>query len=143
MKIPVSFKTSDNRRGCWNLLSADNLRRVGIYNWRDIKRIEPFFHAPGTLYLEPGVRDSRPYGGSIGVWLYTDTMRVSIQDLINYDYNEDKHYNGLEHWNHDRRFIYANGVVDDGVRASDYHIIDASNEIDITFWGETKTIRKQ
>lgn len=129
--------------GSWNLLSRDNLRRVGINNWRDIKRIETFFHAPGTLYSEPGISDSRPYGGSFGVWLITDTLRVSIQDKINYDYNEDNHYGGLQHWNHDRRFIHANGVVEDDVRAFDYHVIDASDEIDITFAGVTKTIRKQ
>lgn len=69
MQEYVHFKTSDGREGYWNHLTRENLRRVGIDNWREIERIVPFFHAPDALYLEPGVPDSRPYGGSFGVLL--------------------------------------------------------------------------
>ena len=143
MQVNVRFKTSDGREGFWNLLTRENLRRVGINNWREIKRIEPFFDVPGTLYLEPGVPDSRPYGGSLGVWLYTATQKASIQDKINYDYNVDGHYCGLRHWNHDRRFIDVYGNVIDDIRADEYHIIDASPEIYITFFKKTKTITRE
>lgn len=143
MQEYVHFRTSKDREGYWNLLTHQNLRRVGINNWREIERIEPFFHVPGTLYVEPSVPDTRPYGGSLGVWLYTATQRASIQDIINYDYNVDRDHNcGLPHWNHDRRFIDIHGNIDDNVRADEYHIIEASPEITLTFFKETKTIRR-
>ena len=137
----VCFKTSNGETGTWNLLSPENLRRVGKKKWRDIKLIDTFFHTPGGLYIEPGISKTRPYGGSFGVWIYTATQSASIQSKINYDYNEKKdHYCGLHHWNHDNRFIDVHGNVIDDIRAEKHHIIKASSEIEITFFNEKRTI---
>jgi hypothetical protein len=141
----VKFKTSNQEEGSWELLSEENLEELGIKR-EDIIRIEPFFEVPGVLYTEPGVAsETHPTGGSIGVWIYTkDSNRTSIQDIIYYDFNVRKtHYNGLPHWNHERRFINKEGKEKRLKNDIEWHIIKDSDWISIVFNDQKKTITKK
>ena len=94
-------------KGSWNILKPVNLKAVKL-DFKDIKQVEPaYFEIPGDLYEEQdGASHFHPCGGSVGVWIMgKDDVRRSIEEIFYYDYNVNKtHYNGLPHWNHERRF---------------------------------------
>jgi hypothetical protein len=111
----------------------------------DIERKETFFAVPGTLYSEPGVAsETHPTGGSIGVWIYTRRGQIaSIQDIIYYEFNTNKtHFNGLAHWNHERRLIRVDGKMEVQKNVEN-HIIADSESIEISFGEQTKMVRRQ
>ncbi len=140
----VKIETSNGFEAIWNLLTPENLARVNITE-DEIERIEPFFEVPGTLYTEPGVASyTHPTGGSVGAWIYTQESRVSIQDIIYYDFNPyHTHYNGLPHWNHERRFIDVNGHEERITEGIENHIIDDSETMNVSFDGDEKEITKR
>jgi len=141
-KIIVRFKAGQIE-GSWNILKDENLAIVCI-KLENIKKIEPFFEVPGTLYTEPDVAsESHPCSGSIGVWLWTkEDEMASIQEIFYYDKNINKtHYNGLPHWNHERRLIDINGKVIKE-RNVEWHIIPDSEELTIYFDGKTRTVKR-
>jgi hypothetical protein len=139
----VEVETPNGFKSNWDLTSPQNLARVGIKE-EEIIKVEPFFSVPGTLYTEPGVAsDSHPTGGSVGVWIYTETSRVSIQDIIYYDFNPYKtHYYGMPHWNHERRFIRANGYCERISEGIEEHVIEDSETMKVSFDGKNKEINK-
>lgn len=144
-KMMIKFRTSNLVEGTWNLLTPENLAKVNV-KLEDIKRIESFFKVPGKLYSEPGVAsDIHPTGGSVGVWLYTDTGdRASIQDIIYHDPNINKtHYDGLPHWNHERRYIDTKGKEWREGKCIEYHTIEDSETIHLSFQGNEETVRKE
>jgi hypothetical protein len=140
---PVKIETENGFQATWDLIARENLARVGIRE-EEIVKVEPFFAVPGTLYTEPGVASEKhPTGGSVGVWIYTETSRVSIQDIIYYDFNRyQTHYGGLPHWNHERRFIKANGLEERISEGIENHIIDDSETMKVSFYGEEKEITR-
>lgn len=143
-KFTVKIETADLETYSWDLLTEENLKKVGIKP-EDIKNIDPFFHVPGKLYTEPGVaKETHPCSGSIGVWIYTyDGHKASIQDIIYYDFNPHKtHYGGLPHWNHERRLITKKGEIK-RLRKIESHIIKDSEKITIYFNGKKKTVIKE
>lgn len=143
MNKPVTVEGSKNFQAQWNLLSSENLARVGIKE-SDIVKVEPFFSVPGTLYTEPNIAsETHPAGGSIGVWIYTEKSRVSIQDIIYYDFNPYKtHYFGLPHWNHERRYIDATGYQWRITEGIENHIIDDCERLNLSFDDKCKQINR-
>ncbi len=144
MYTPVRIESPNGFQATWNLLTTENLARVGVRE-EEIVKVEPFFDVPGTLYSEPGVAsDKHPTGGSVGAWIYTELSRVSIQDIIYYDFNPYKtHYCGLPHWNHERRFIEAKGHEERITEGIENHIIDDSETMKVSFYEESKEITKK
>jgi len=108
--------------------------------------MKTFFDVPGKLYAELGVAsETHPCAGSIGVWLDTCTgHRASIQGIIYNDFNPyKKHYSGSPHWNHEGRFIDIEGNVEYPVKDVDFHTIEDSDKITISFDGKKKIVTKK
>ena len=136
-KISVGFDTSQDI-GSIDLLNPENLNRLGIKG-EEIEKVDAFFSIPGKHYEEPGV--AGPWHlctGSIGAEvLLNDGRTFGIHEIFYYDENpQQNHYNGLPHWNHERRFVTPSG--EERVTEVEYHIIPDSEKIKLTLREEGK-----
>jgi len=127
----------------WNLLTDNNLVKMKVCP-ADIVRIDSFISVPGGFYTEPGVASSgHPLAVSVGVWVYTKNgHRASVQDLLSYDYNiKQTQFNGLPHWNHNRRIIDVNGS--EKPASVEIHRMRNSDWLEIEFEGQKKIVKKK
>lgn len=121
----------------WELLSDANLRMFGM-SCQDIAKVEYRQHYPGWPYVEIGVASNRHplIGSGSAIVYFTDGTRATICDIFYQDLNlsgRPDHFNGLPHWNHERRFMY-DGVWQEARRCAstvEHHQIAKSPYIDI------------
>jgi len=111
--MEISFET-DSSKGSWNILTPPVLRSLKL-SLKDVADVRLAYYALSNYpYEEHNVaRCSHPCEGSIGFFIDTqDSHQYLTEEIFFYDFNpmqNPNNFNGLPHWNHERR-------LNDGVR---------------------------
>jgi hypothetical protein len=109
----ISFETKSSK-GSWNILTPSVLRSFKL-SLKDVADVRLAYYALSNYpYEEHNVaRCSHPCEGSIGFFIDTqDSHQYLTEEIFFYDFNpmqNPNNFNGLSHWNHERR-------INDGVR---------------------------
>jgi len=103
--MEISFET-DSSNGSWDVLTPSVLRSFKL-SQKDVLGIRLAYYALSNYpYEEVNVaRCSHPCEGSIGFYVDTrDGNKYLTEEIFYYDYNPTQnHFNGIPHWNHERR----------------------------------------
>jgi hypothetical protein len=102
--MEIRFET-DSKKGSWTIPTISVLESLKL-SPKDVVDVTMAYYAMSNYpYEEVNVaRCSHPCEGSIGFFINTKDSRYLVEDIFYYDYNLKKnHYNGLPHWNHERR----------------------------------------
>ena len=103
--MEIGFET-DSSKGSWSILTSSVLRSFKL-SQKDVLDVRLAYYALSNYpYEEVNVaRCSHPCEGSIGFYIDTkDRHRYLTEEIFFYDYNlRQNHFQGLPHWNHERR----------------------------------------
>jgi hypothetical protein len=103
--MKMSFKT-DSNKGSWDIPTISVLESLKL-SPTDVMDVTLAYYAMSNYpYEEVNVaRCSHPCEGSIGFYINTnDRHQYLVEEIFYYDYNlGQSHFDGLPHWNHERR----------------------------------------
>lgn len=103
--MEIVFRT-DSNKGSWKIPTISVLDAFKLSSIDVVNVSLAYIALSNYPYEEVNVaRCSHPCEGSIGVYIdTTDGQRYLSEDIFYYDFNLKKnHYEGLPHWNHERR----------------------------------------
>jgi hypothetical protein len=126
--MEISFKT-DSKEGSWKIPSRSVLESFKL-SPEDVENVELAYNALSNYpYEEVNVaRCSHPCEGSIGIYINTNDGRHFLsEEIFYYDYNLGQtHFDGLPHWNHERRLTDGTRTWYQKKEEVEYHAIPDS-----------------
>jgi len=127
----IGFET-DSTKGSWSVVTPSILREFKL-SPKDVLDVKPAYNAISDYpYEEANVaRRSHPCEGSVGVYVDTqEGQKYLVEDIFYYDFNlEQRHSQGLPHWNHERRLGDGNKTWYQDSKYVENHVIPDSPSI--------------
>ncbi len=143
--MEISFDTK-SKKGSWSVPACSVLRSFKL-SQEDIKSVSLAYYALSNYpYEEVNVaRCSHPCEGSIGCYINThDGHQYLTEEIFYYDYNPDRnHFEGLPHWNHERRLNDGNRTWYQNPKYVENHGIPDSPSITLRISDEENIIHEK